>query len=85
MEEMILRILEKKCLRWASDGDGDGDGDGDDDGVDGGSVDDIKKRWEASRELQEGRGSLIASVWKTPLGIFSHTRSLPRKFLSESF
>ena len=51
MEEMILRILEKKCLLWASDGDGDGDGDGDDDGVDGGSVDDIKKRWEASREL----------------------------------
>ena len=28
MEEMILRILEKKCLLWASDGDGDGDGDG---------------------------------------------------------
>ena len=65
MEEMMLRIQEKICFCWASDGDSDGDGDndgdgdsegdcdgdGDDDGVDGGSVDDIKKRWEASREL----------------------------------
>ena len=38
-------------LAEQGDSDGDGDGDGDDDGVDGGSVDDIKKRWEASREL----------------------------------
>ena len=55
MEEMMLRIQEKICFCWAndgdSDGDSDGDNDGDDDGVDGGSVDDIKKRWEASREL----------------------------------
>ena len=42
-----IKNPRKKCLRWASDGDGDGD----DDGVDGDSVDDIKKRWEASREL----------------------------------
>ena len=51
MEEMMLRIQEKICFCWANDGYSDGDGDGDDDGVDGGSVDDIKKRWEASREL----------------------------------
>ena len=50
MEEMMLRIQEKICFCSANDGDSDGDGDGDDDGVDGGSVDDIKKRWEASLE-----------------------------------